>query len=243
MITAVTDERAAGRRAELADNLTAVRGEIAAACAAAGREADEVTLIAVTKTFPASDVRRLAELGVTDVGENRDQEAAAKAAEVADAGVHVRWHFVGRLQRNKCRSVARYAGMVHSVDRAELIAALARSAAVERDTPLPVLLQVSLDGDRSRGGADGTDVERLAELVAGEPSLWLRGVMGVAPLAWPPRRAFDLLAEHSRRVRRVDRRADAISAGMSKDFAEAIAGGTTMIRIGAKLLGLRPFIG
>ncbi len=142
------------RERELAGNLAAVRDRIDVACRAAGRDPDEVTLIVVTKTYPAADVIRLATLGVTDIGENRDQEAAPKAVEVAAKGVTVRWHFVGRLQRNKCRSVARYAGMVHSVDSVRLAQALGAAARRERDDrPIDVLVQVSLDGDASRGGA------------------------------------------------------------------------------------------
>src|SRR5215207_9182841 len=131
------------RRDELAANLAEVEARLAKACAAAGRPRDDVTLVAVTKTFPASDVRILADLGVTDVAENRDQEARRKAAECSPPGL--RWHFVGQLQRNKARSVVRYADVVHSVDRHELITALGEEAAKRRDTPLDVLLQVSLD--------------------------------------------------------------------------------------------------
>lgn len=144
------DER---RRAALAGALARLRERIAAACAAAGRDPRGVTLVAVTKTYPAADVVRLADLGVRDIGENRDQEAAAKAAEVAAAGVRVRWHFVGQLQRNKCRSVVRYAELVHSVDRVRLAQALAAAAERHRERPLDVLVQVSLDGDPKRGGA------------------------------------------------------------------------------------------
>jgi uncharacterized pyridoxal phosphate-containing UPF0001 family protein len=131
------------RRDELEANLAEVEARLAKACAAAGRPRDDVTLVAVTKTFPASDVRILAELGVNDVAENRDQEARRKAAECSPPGL--RWHFVGQLQRNKARSVVRYADVVHSVDRPELIAALGEEAAKRRDTPLDILLQVSLD--------------------------------------------------------------------------------------------------
>ena len=112
----------ARRRAELARNLAGVRGRIDAACAAAGRDSGDVTLIAVTKTRPAADVMLLAELGVTDIGENRDQEAAPKAA--ACAGLRITWHFIGQLQTNKAASVARYADVVHSVDRLRLVHAL-----------------------------------------------------------------------------------------------------------------------
>ncbi|PWU61717.1 YggS family pyridoxal phosphate-dependent enzyme, partial [Micromonospora globispora] len=141
------------RRAELANGLARVEARIADACATAGRDRAEVTMIAVTKTYPAGDVVALAGLGVTDMGENRDQEAAAKAAEVAAAGVTPRWHFIGQLQRNKCRSVVRYADVVQSVDSVRLATALDGAAAAARDRPLEVLVQVSIDGDAARGGA------------------------------------------------------------------------------------------
>src|SRR5689334_8823018 len=139
------------RRAELAGSLARVRARIVDACTAAGRDRAEITLVAVTKTYPASDVLHLAALGLRDIGENRDQEAAPKATEVAAAGVEVRWHFIGQLQRNKVRSVVRYAHLVHSVDRPELVTALARARG-EDGEPLGVLLQVSLDDAPGRGG-------------------------------------------------------------------------------------------
>src|SRR3954463_14057195 len=138
------------RREELAANLDATRARIAAACVAAGRPADDVALVAVTKTWPASDIRILAELGVRDVGENRDQEARDKHAECAD--LDLRWHFVGRLQRNKVGSVVSYADVVHSVDRLPLVSALGR-AVQSRERPLVALVQVSLDpAETGRGG-------------------------------------------------------------------------------------------
>jgi len=231
------------REVELAANLATVRERIAAACAAAGRPSDEVTLVAVTKTYPAADVVRLAALGVPDIGENRDQEAAPKAAEVAATGARVRWHFVGRLQRNKARSVAGYADLVHSVDSVRLARALAE-AARERPAPLGVLVQVSLDGDASRGGAvpDGpedVDVDPVADAVAEAGSLVLRGVMAVAPMGWEPAAAFARLADVAQRLRRRYPEAAVISAGMSGDLEAAVEYGATHVRIGAALLGNR----
>src|SRR5881398_3376834 len=169
------------RRAELATRLARVRTRIAEACAAAGRDRAAVTLVAVTKTYPAGDVLHLAALGVRDVGENRDQEAAPKAVEVTAAGEEVRWHFVGQLQRNKARSVAGYTSLVHSVDSVRLARALG-NAAGKGNTPLEVLVQVSIDGDPTRGGTvpDGdkeTGLEHVAGAVATEKALRLRGVM------------------------------------------------------------------
>jgi len=227
------------RSAQLAANLRAQRERIAAACVAAGRSPDSVTLVAVSKTYPASDVVALARLGVTEIGENRDQEAAGKAAEVAAAGVEVRWHFVGRLQRNKCRSVVRYASVVHSVDSVALAGALAK-AAVSRTDPLDVLVQVSLDGDPDRGGAFGADVERVAAAVAGADRLALRGVMAVAPLSGSPDEAYERLATVAERLRVGFPTATVISAGMSGDLEPAIRNGATHVRIGSALLGKRP---
>jgi pyridoxal phosphate enzyme (YggS family) len=230
------------RRAEIADNLARAREEISAACRTAGRDLRDVKLVAVTKTFPATDVCHLAALGVRDVGENRDQDAAGKAVAVAETGARVRWHFVGRLQRNKCRSVAGYADLVHSVDRIALGSAL-DAAAAQRDDPLPVLMQLSLDGDTSRGGVDAESDQQLAQHLLECSRLRLRGVMAVAPLGWEPLRAFELLAERASKLRAVAPEATEISAGMSNDFAAAISCGATLIRLGSKLLGPRTVVG
>lgn len=231
------------RAEQLAANLDRVRARIAAAARAAGRDPDELTLVAVTKTYPATDVVALARLGVTDIGENRDQEAAAKATEVAAQRVPVRWHYVGRLQRNKCRSVVRYAHWVHSVDSVRLAAALGAAAAAHRDRPLDVLVQVSIDADPTRGGVVPDQLGRVAEAVAVEPGLRLRGVMAVAPQAWPPAAAFERLAELAGRVRADHPAASAISAGMSGDLEAAVACGATHLRIGTDLLGTRAPLG
>jgi PLP dependent protein len=233
------------RRAEMAVRLSEVRGRIAAACADAGRDPGEVTLFAVTKTYPASDVRRLVDLGVHDIGENRDQEAAPNAAELAASAVPVRWHFVGQLQRNKARSVVGYADLVHSVDSVPLVAALDRAATRLRERPLDVLVQVSLDGDLDRGGAvtgapvPERDLDRVVAAVAESSVLRLRGVMTVAPLSWDPESAFSRVAEVAHSIRREHPAATVISAGMSADMEAAIAAGATHVRIGSALLGKR----
>ncbi|MDQ1748398.1 MAG: dependent protein [Frankiaceae bacterium] len=223
---------ASSRRAELAANLAAVRARMVAAARAAGRDPAELTLVAVTKTFPASDVALLAGLGVADVGENRAQEAATKHAEV---GSPPRWHFVGTLQRNKAALVASFADVIHSVDRVELVTALDRAA----HGPLDVLLQVSLDGAPGRGGAPLADVPRLADAVAAADHLTLRGVMAVAPLGADPAAAFGRLAEAAARLRADHPGATWISAGMSGDLEAAVAAGATHVRIGTALLGRR----
>lgn len=240
--TAVRPER----RAELAAGLARVRARIADACAAAGRQRDEVTLVAVTKTYPAADVVALAGLGVTDVGENRDQEAAPKAEAVAGAGAAPRWHFIGQLQRNKARSVVRYADVVQSVDSVRLAAALDAAAGAVRDRPLDVLVQVSIDGDPARGGAlpGAADPQRgldpVAAAVAGADGLRLAGLMAVAPLGWEPDRAFARLAEVAAALRADHPGATVLSAGMSGDLESAIGHGATHVRVGSALLGMRP---
>ncbi|MBD2896996.1 Pyridoxal phosphate homeostasis protein [Actinomadura sp. RB99] len=224
------------RRAELAESLAEVRDRIAAACAAAGRDPAELTLIAVTKTFPASDVRLLAGLGLTEVGENRDQEARPKAAECAD--LPLTWHFVGRLQTNKARAVASYADVVHSVDRSRLVTALS-DAAVRSGRTLRCLVQVSLDEAEHRGGAAPADVPALADAIAEAGGLELGGLMAVAPLGADPLPAFERLAAVAARLRRNHPDARIVSAGMSGDLEQAIACGATHLRIGTALLGGR----
>jgi hypothetical protein len=228
----------ADRRAQLAASLREVRERIARACVEAGRAPESVTLVAVTKTYPASDVLLLAGLGVTDVGENRDQEAAPKAAEVGAGGVQLRWHYVGQLQRNKVKSVIGYADVVESVDSERLAAALGKAAS-GRDRPLDVLVQVSIDGDPERGGAAGDDLGRISDAVAAADGLRLRGLMAVAPLDWEPDRAFARLAEMSAELIKTHPQASALSAGMSGDLEAAIRHGATHVQIGTSLLGMR----
>ena len=228
------------RRAELAGRLAEVRGRIGRACAAAGRSSDEVTLIAVTKFFPASDVVLLASLGVSDIGENRDQEAAAKAAEARElTGDAVRWHFVGQLQTNKARSVARYAAMVHSLDRAELAVALDTAVRNLGRDRLPVLIQVSLDGASGRGGVGPDRALDLAGQVVAREHLRLSGVMAVAPRSADADDAFRELARVSDEIKRSYPDATIVSAGMSGDLEAAVRNGATHVRVGAALLGRR----
>ena len=229
------------RRAELAVNLGRVRRRIADAAESVGRRADEITLVAVTKYFPASDVRHLAALGITDVGENRHQEAEAKAAACADLDM-LRWHYIGGLQSNKAAAVARYADIVESVDRDKLLPGLDRGAA-ERGRDLGVLVQVSLDPATAGGQRAGVlpdEAAALADAVAAQPHLTLLGVMAVAPLGEDPAPAFERLEEVARRVRRDHPAATVISAGMSGDLEEAIRFGATHVRIGSAILGNRP---
>ncbi|RYB95575.1 YggS family pyridoxal phosphate-dependent enzyme [Nocardioides oleivorans] len=229
------------RADELAANLDAVRRRIDAACAEAGRASDEVRLVVVTKFFPASDVRLLAALGVTDVGENRHQEAEAKSAECADLGL--RWHFIGGLQSNKAGAVASYADVVESVDRAKLVGPLSRGAH-GRGHEVDVLLQVSLDppGADHRAGADPAGLDELAAAVEEAGMLRLRGLMAVAPLGEAPEAAFDRLADVHASFVSDHPGATVLSAGMSGDLEAAITRGATHVRVGSAVLGPRPAV-
>ncbi|MEU1467691.1 YggS family pyridoxal phosphate-dependent enzyme [Streptomyces sp. NPDC005761] len=236
------------RKAQLTANLAQVEERIASACASAGRKREEVTLIVVTKTYPASDVRILHELGARHVAENRDQDAAPKATECAD--LSLTWHFVGQLQTNKVRSVASYADVVQSVDRTKLVTALS-AAAGRGGRELGCLIQVALDaesGERGeRGGVAPDGIEELADAVASAPGLRLDGLMTVAPLAGPfagrQRAAFDRLMEFSSRLRGNHPAANMVSAGMSADLEDAVAAGATHVRVGTAVLGVRPGLG
>ena len=229
-----------GRRAELAANLAAVEDRIAAACRAAGREREDVHLVVVTKFFPRSDLDLLAGLGVRDVGENREQEAAAKLADGVPAGM--RAHFIGQLQSKKANAVTRWADVVQSVDRSKIVTALDRGAAHAGRKPT-ALIQVDLDPvdhDGRRGGASPEEVPALADEIAGSDTLRLGGLMAVAPLGADPEPAFARLAELASRLRADHPRATWISAGMSGDLEAAIAHGATHLRVGTAILGTRP---
>ena len=244
-----------GRRAELEANLRRVNERIDDAVAACGRT-DRPTLIVVTKFFPPPDVVMLADMGVRDIGENRDQEAAAKAEDVSDP--ELRWHFIGQLQSNKVRSVTGYAHSVHSVDRSSLVNALEKAMVRRAEEPGPdgakgadtrralldCFVQVNLSGDDfGRGGASPSDVLEVAARIHDAAHLRLAGVMAVAPLGGDPREAFDRLAGISADVVARYPGADGISAGMSGDLEEAIAAGATHLRVGSDVLGARPPVG
>ena len=226
----------AARREELALRLEQVRTRVAGAVAAAGRTDDPV-LVVVTKFFPASDVDLLAGLGVSDIGENRDQEASAKCAEVA-ARERLTVHFIGQLQSNKAGSVASYADVVQSLDRAKVVRALDRGAQQAGRT-LDVTVQVNLDRAQGRGGVAPAQARELADLVAGSEALTLRGVMAVAPLGEDPGAAFARLQEVADGIRRDHPGATWVSAGMSGDLEAAVAQGATHLRVGSAILGSR----
>jgi hypothetical protein len=199
----------------------------------------EVTLIAVTKTYPAGDVRLLRELGVRDFGENRDQEGTMKATALRrSVSLDIAWHFIGQLQTRKAGSVAQYADYVHSVDRIRLVTHLGAAArAASRE--VTGLVQVSIDGDPERGGVPADGVAAVAEAIEAEPGLVLGGVMAVAPMGMDPAQAFAALRHSAAAVRGIRAGARIISAGMSSDLEEAVAAGATHLRIGTALLGDR----
>lgn len=235
------------RTQEISTRLSEVRSRIDAAAAAAGRS-DTPELIVVTKYFPAADVERLHHLGVRQIGENKDQEASAKAADTAHLP-GLNWHYIGQLQSNKTKSVVRYAHTVHSVDRAKIVTGLANATAAaldngHRSSTLECLIQVDLRrpaADDGRGGAAPSAIGSLAEAIAESPHLRLAGLMAVAPLGEPARPAFEHLAQLSQQLREDHPAAAAISAGMSQDLEDAVACGATHLRIGRDVLGERPY--
>jgi len=243
------------RESELTHALAAVRSRLAMAAEAVGRNVSEIELLPITKFFPATDVAILSRLGCRSVGESREQEASAKVAELARLQEasrrtdwrEVHWHMVGQIQRKKARSLARWAHTAHSIDSAQLVTALDRAVAAAlaagcRDHPLRVYVQVSLDGDTSRGGVDIQTpgaVDQMCAQVQESKCLELLGLMGIPPLDWDPDEAFDRLQSEHRRVLESHPNAVGLSAGMSDDLEIAVKHGSTCVRVGTALLGPR----
>ncbi len=218
------------RRSEIAGNLEAVREQISQAADRAGRSANEITLIAVTKTFPASDVEILKDLGVTNFGENRDADAAPKAA-----GISGIWHFQGQIQSNKLKSITSWANVLHSLDQIRHFEVIEKIA----PHPLDIFCQVSLDGSEGRGGVSENELFELAQAIEKSETHRLLGLMAVAPLGADPADAFSKLSVIHKAFMADFPKANKLSAGMSGDFKEAIAYGATHIRIGSQILGSR----
>jgi len=218
------------RRSEITSNLQAVRDEISKAVASAGRSLEEITLIAVTKTFPASDVEILRDLGVTHFGENRDSDAAPKASTVAGT-----WHFQGQIQSNKLKSITTWANVIHSLDEIRHFEVIEKSA----PHPLDIFCQVSLDGSEGRGGVSEQKLYELAQAIEKSATHRLQGLMAVAPLGVDPSAAFSKLSAIHKAFMADFPKANKLSAGMSGDYKEAIAHGATHIRIGSSILGSR----
>jgi len=218
------------RRSEIAGNLEAVREQISLAADRAGRSANEITLIAVTKTFPASDVEILKDLGVTNFGENRDSDAAPKAAVIS--GI---WHFQGQIQSNKLKSITSWANVLHSLDQIRHFEVIEKIA----PHPLDIFCQVSLDGSEGRGGVSENKLFELAQAIEKSETHRLLGLMAVAPLGADPADAFSKLSLIHKAFMADFPKANKLSAGMSGDFKEAIAHGATHIRVGSQILGSR----
>lgn len=242
------------RARALATALDALQGRLRAAAAAVGRNSDDIELLPVTKFFPASDVIELHRLGCRAFGESREQEASKKMAEV-DAELElnspasrIRWHMIGRIQRNKARAVAGWAHTAHAVDGAALAAALDRGAREalddgRREAPLHCYVQLSLDGDAARGGVAVDDVSAVDELcgaVHDAGGLEFVGLMAIPPLDWTPEAAFTRLAAERDRVQALYQHRLGLSAGMSSDLEAAVRHGSTCVRVGTALLGQRP---
>lgn len=240
----------AAREQELGEALAGVRNRLARAARTAGRDVADIELLPVTKFFPVSDVLMLRGLGCLAFGESRNQEAVQKVAEISaiQGCDSLRWHMVGRVQRNKARSVARWAHAVHSVDSAKVISALDRAALEALDDggrtdPLRVYLQISLDGDETRGGVDVAATGRIDELCAAverAPGLRFAGLMAIAPLGAAPGPAFARLQQEHDRVQNRHQQRLGLSAGMSGDLEAAVEHGSTCVRVGTALLGSRP---
>ena len=237
------------RRDDLAGALATLTTRLTRAAEAAGRDPAEIELLPVTKFFPASDVALLADLGCRAFGESRDQEAAAKVAELADRiPTGVRWHMIGQIQSNKARRIASWADVVHSVSSQKVITALGRGAQAglddgTRTEPVQIYLQLSLDGDESRGGVDIAAPDRidaLREAVTATPGLEFVGFMAIPPLEADPDAAFGSLAAERDRVQPFYQRRLELSAGMSGDLEVAVKHGSTCVRVGTALLGSRP---
>ena len=217
------------RKLEISQNLQEVRERINRAAVQAGRNPSEIKLVVVTKTFPVSDIEILRDLGETNFGENRDQEASPKAAEIAAT-----WHFQGQIQSNKIKSISQWADVIHSISSAKEILKFAESPRRHQ-----IFLQVSLDGEVGRGGASPTELPQLANLVNQSNNLELMGLMAVGPLGIDPDIAFAELAQINQGFIEKFPTAKYLSAGMSGDFEAAIKHGATHIRVGSSILGSR----
>lgn len=222
------------RKDEIVSNLALVNEKIEESAIASNRDINEIKLIVVTKTFPASDVAILHELGIRDFGENRDSEGAAKSVEVAG-----NWHFQGQIQSNKLKSITQWASYVHSLDSQEHLEKITALCKERIEEPLGIFIQVSLDGVVGRGGVLPHQLNELADLVMHKAGVRLVGLMAVAPLGGAPDKAFTELGVIHRAFCRRYPTATALSAGMSGDYESAISHGATHIRVGSSILGSR----
>jgi hypothetical protein len=223
---------------QIKDNFTAIDKRIEKACEKAQRSKNEITLIAVTKTYPAADVDLLKQVGIKDVGENKDQEASEKFKQVKE---QFNWHFVGQLQSNKAKSVVTYAELIHSVDRLSLAKAI-QSSAQKISKTQQILLQIDLDQnstDPNRGGVHPNELLALAQEISAYENLKIMGLMCVNPLGQDPEMGFQRLAQIRQEFLERFPQAKILSAGMSDDFDQALLHHATHLRIGSALLGER----
>ena len=222
---------------EAAARWRAVKEEINAECERHNRAPDSVTLVVVTKFHPVSLIEELWDAGARDFGESRHQDAVIKAAELE--GKDFTWHFVGQVQSNKARAIAKYADVIHSLDRVSVVEALRTS-----ENRVDGFIELNLTPDPDRGGvANPDEMLSLAELIASTDTIELRGVMAVAPLDVPPVEAFERVAAWSAALTQEFPNANQVSTGMSADWKEAIAAGATHVRIGTSITGKRPSTG
>jgi pyridoxal phosphate enzyme (YggS family) len=220
---------------EVSAALAGVEGRITKAVATAGRKRSEITLIAVTKTHPASDVQILADLGVSNFGENRSDEGSEKSELIAAT-----WHFQGQVQGRKLKDIVSWASYIHSIDSGEHITKLSRICS-ERDREISIFLQFSLDSAPDRGGVCADRLAQLADQVVIDPNLQLAGLMCVPPVEYGLDRAFTEIAEVHSAFKIDFPDAVGLSAGMSSDFEVAIAYGATHLRVGSEILGSRAY--
>ncbi|MEZ2120943.1 MULTISPECIES: YggS family pyridoxal phosphate-dependent enzyme [unclassified Corynebacterium] len=229
------------RAEEIERRLLVVRGRIAEAARCSGRDPSGIRLLPVTKFHPVSDIGILRGLGIEAVGESRVRDAVEKATAYPDIAVHL----IGQIQTNKANAAARIAAAVHSLDSVRLAEALDRGMelAIDRgqrpDTPLPVLVQFSADGDPARGGVAEGDLGELLDALSRCPRLILAGVMCVPPLDSDPAEVFAVAAEIRDRFAQAEGRPMELSAGMSADLTEAVSAGSTIVRVGTAILGPR----
>jgi pyridoxal phosphate enzyme (YggS family) len=222
------------RKAELSRSLSDVQTRIHEAASRASRQREEITLVAVTKTYPISDVEMLHQLGVTNFGENRSAEGLEKSSLVP-----AQWHFQGQIQSNKIAAISSWAQTVHSLDDLSHVAKFDRAVGEIPEKRLNIFIQISLDGDASRAGVRGDDLLSLGQAISSTKNLDLVGLMVVPPVQAEPEKAFSEVAELAQRFRQEFPKAQSLSAGMSGDYEIAIAHGATHIRVGSQILGPR----
>jgi pyridoxal phosphate enzyme (YggS family) len=222
------------RKEELLRSLSDVQARILAATSRVSRKTEEVTLVAVTKTYPVSDVEILHQLGVTHFGENRSAEGLEKSSIVS-----AHWHFQGQIQSNKIAAISSWAHTVHSLDDLSHVAKFDRAVGEIPEKRLNIFIQISLDGDASRAGVVGDDLLALGQAISSAKNLDLVGLMVVPPVQAEPEKAFSEVAELAQRFRNEFPMAQSLSAGMSGDYEIAIAHGATHIRVGSQILGPR----